>query len=264
MPVILGREAFDALVVDLDYPRSRVAFHAAESFAYDGPGRSVALFPWKNGKKTLEASVEGLPPARFEIDTGSAMTLDLFAHFAEDNHLLAGRAPVSAKQGGGVGGTFVSALATLRSLTLAGYRFENVPAAFPSVSDGAFATEEIAGNLGSGVLSRFRAIFDYSRARLHLEPGPDWDTRPFAKDRLGLTGALRDGVIEVTFVAPHSPAEKSGWRPGQRIAALAGEPVTAATWRAALRRLAESPAGTEIVLTDGEGAARKLVAAEYY
>jgi hypothetical protein len=192
------------------------------------------------------------------------MTLDVFASFAEEHGLLAGRAPVSARRGGGVGATFVSALATLRSLDLGGYRLENVPAAFPRVTEGGFATEEIAGNLGSGVLARFRVIFDYSRARLHLEPGPDWDTRPFAKDRLGLAGVFRVDGIDVTFVAPLSPAEKDGWKPGQRITALAGEPVSAATWRAALRRVAESAAGTEIVLTDGEGKARKLVAAEYY
>lgn len=263
MPVILGQEVFDAFVVDLDYPRSRVAFHAPRSFAYEGPGRSVELQRWQ-GRGVIEAGVEELPPARFAVDTGSNQAVDLFEAFFERHALLAGRAPISARQAGGVGGTIVTEIATLSSFTLGGYRVPAVPAGFARAREGAFDTAEIAGNLGAGLLKRFRVIFDYSRARLTLEPGPEWDTRPFRKDRIGLSGTFEDGGIVVNFVAPDSPAEEAGWKAGQRITAIDGEPVDEAAWRAALSRSADSPSGTEIALTDGEGRERTLIAADYY
>ena len=264
MPVILGKDVFDGYVVDIDYPRSRVAFRSKEDFAYDGPGQTVPFVPWSQGKLVIEAGVEDLPPAHFAVDTGSGQAVDLFADFTAEHELLDERSPQSARLAGGVGASFVSKVATLRSFTLAGHRLHAVPAGFADVEEGAFGDDGLAGNLGAGLFSRFRLIFDCSRSRLHVEPGPEWETRPFRKDRLGLSAKFRDGAIEIMFVAPGSPAEKAGWEPGQRISALNGERVSADSWRAALARCANVAAGTEVRLTDGAGRERKLVAAEYY
>ena len=41
MPVILGKDVFHELVVDLDYPGSRLALSAPTTFKYAGPGRTI-------------------------------------------------------------------------------------------------------------------------------------------------------------------------------------------------------------------------------
>ena len=262
LPVILGVEAFEQCVVDIDYPNARVAFRPREGFAYSGPGRTLALLRGEGRLRELEASVEDLPPARFVFDTG-ARGLALFEAFTERNRLLEGRAH-SERESTGVGASFSTRVGTLRSFTLGGQRLAGVPCAFAQPESGTFASSVHAGNLGASVLSRFRVVVDFSRDQLHLEPAPDCSTRPFAKDRLGLSARFEEGALVVRFVSPGSPAARAGWTPGRRIRALQGEPVEAASWASALRRCAESPVGTKVVLLDEAGQEHELVAAEYY
>lgn len=265
MPVILGREVFEELVVDLDYPRSRLAFHASPTFSYAGPGRTVPIFRTGPGPRLIEVGVEGHPPAKFTIDTGSGNSIDLFKRFWQERRLLDGRLPTSTRQWGGVGGKIVSNVGTLRSVTLAGYELRNVPASFADeAKGGAFDVDWSSGNLGAQIFSRFRFILDYTRERAHLEPGPDFQTLPFRKDRFGFQGVLDDGDIKVTFVSPRSPAEKDGWEVGHRIKAVNGRAASAPNWRADLLQWSTVPVGTEVSLTDGDGRVRKLVAADYY
>jgi len=85
--------------------------------------------------------------------------------------------------------------------------------------------ERAAGNLGAGILTRFRVIFDYAHDCLWLEPRPGTDILPFERNRSGLLTDRREGALEVLFVAPGSPAEAAGWKTGERITAVDGMPV---------------------------------------
>lgn len=263
LPLILGVEVFERFVLDLDYPNARVAFRPRADFAYRGPGRTLALHAGEGRIREVEAGVEDLSPARFAFDTG-ARGLALFGAYTEANRLLEGRAPLSERESTGVGASFPTRVGTLRAFTLAGYRMADVPCGFTRQAAGTFAGQALAGNLGASVLSRFRVIVDFSRDELHLEPAPDGETRPFAKDRLGLAARFEDGALVVRFVSPGSPAARAGWMPGRTIRALQGAPVEAASWARALQRCGEAPAGTRIALIDGAGQEHELVTADYY
>ena len=126
----------------------------------------------------------------------------------------------------------------------------------------AFDTKRQEGNLGAGILSRFRVVFDYSRSCLWLEPGPDLGA-PFPKDRSGLALQWGDGALTVEFVAPASPAAEAGWKEGERLAALDGEPAGENWWKT-FTKFAEAKAGTEARFTLADGTERKLVLKEYY
>src|SRR6185503_17430697 len=52
----------------------------------------------------------------------------------------------------------------------AGQTFRNVPTSFPDSSAGTFGENGRQGNLGSGILRRFKIIYDYSRKQMILEP----------------------------------------------------------------------------------------------
>ncbi len=264
MPVILGRDAFQLLVVDVDYPNRLVAFHRREDFAYSGAGRSVPLTLTGDGLCAVEIELEGRARGLVQVDTGSGGTLDVFAEFAQEHELLAERSPISQRQGGGVGGRILTTVATLRTLTFAGYELQAVPVSFPHATKGVFHGSELAGNLGSAVFRRFRLVFDYGREVLHVEPGQDWDTAPFRRDRIGLETAFEEGALAVVFVAPGSPAAAAGIPVGARIRSLGGQPVHAGNWHATYQAWANAQPGTEVVFVDGEGNERRLVAADYY
>jgi hypothetical protein len=257
--VVLGRELFERFVVDVDLPNGRIALRAPGGFAYSGPGATLALVSRDTGELLVDASVDDLPPCRFRLDTGGR-ALELESAFVRRHELLRGRAPTSQAVAGD--GSAVR-VASLRSFTLAGQRFERVPALF--LDDGHALADDggEAGSIGADVLGRFRAIIDSSRDRIHLEPDPAPASRSFPRDRLGLAVALRADAFEVTFVAPGSPAAKAGWEPGERIIAWDQQRAGPASWHAFAQRR-EAPVGSQITLTDGEGRVRVLVAADFY
>ncbi|MEZ4651904.1 MAG: retroviral-like aspartic protease family protein, partial [Candidatus Eisenbacteria bacterium] len=164
IPVIFGKEAFHEFVVDLDYPNERIAFHDPESFEYAGAGHELELISADGGHKLVMLSIDGLPETEFHLDTGSGGTVTLFPHFVEANHLLEGRT-VSDTKMGGVGGDMIALTGSLERVEIAGFQLDDVPVTFFPGGEGAFDTERQQGNLGAGILSRFRTIFDYGRSR---------------------------------------------------------------------------------------------------
>ena len=261
LPVILGKELFHAFVVDIDYPRLRLRLQEPETFRYEGPGRRLELLPAEDGHKDLRLSVEGLEPAVFGLDTGQGSEITLFRRYAEAHRLLEGRR-LSQRKGGGVGGTNVDDVGTLRSLEIGGFRFANVPASFDRSERTAFDTGLKAGNLGTGILRRFRVLFDYARDALYLEPGPAMDA-PFGRDKTGLALVPDGEAVKVFFVSPGSPAAAAGWQEGERVASFDGEPFGPG-WITGWQRLHDAPDGTTIRLTMADGSERALVLRSYF
>ena len=262
MPVILGKELFHALIVDIDYPGARIRFHDPDTFRYEGPGHRLDLLAAEDGHKDLRLAMEGGEPVVVGLDTGQGGALTVFGPYAKERGFLDGR-PLSEHKGGGVGGTTISKVGTLRSVTLAGFELREVPVGIHQENvKGAFDTMARAGNLGAGILGRFRVIFDYTRDCLWLEPGPELDA-PFPRDRDGLS-LQRDGdALLVVFVAPGSPAAAAAWREGERVIALDGEPVGPDWWRVK-ERWSRAADGTTVRLTLADRSERTLVLKAYY
>lgn len=262
MPVILGKELFHAVTVDVDYPGRRIRFHDPARFRYEGSGRSTELLPGEDGHKSLRLEMEGGEPVVVGLDTGQGGALTVFGHYASERGFLSGR-PISEVKSGGVGGFRISKSGTLRSVTLAGYELANVPVTFHTEDvGGAFDTRRQAGNLGAGLLNRFRVVFDYANDRLWLEPGAGFD-EPLPRDRAGLQFDRDGDHLVVDFVAPGSPAKEAGWVEGERVRALDGEPVGPDWWRVAAR-WQHAADGTEARLTLADGTERTLVLRAYY
>ncbi len=262
LPVILGKEVFHALVVDMDYPNSRIRFLDPQNYAYDGKGHRLEVMPADDGHKLVKLAVEDLPEASYMLDTGQGGALTMFRQYTDDNRLLDERRQTEVL-GGGVGGMVKAKMARLRSVDIAGYRLTDVPTAFQRQDvGGAFDTARLAGNLGAGILNRFRVTFDYSRDCLWLEPGAAFG-EPLPQDRLGLNPHPDGGALVVDHVCPGSPAEAAGWKAGDRITALDGQPVGADWWKV-LARWSRQPAGTKVRLTGADGGERVVELADYY
>ena len=263
LPVVLGKELFNAVVVDIDYGSSRIAFHNPSTYSPEATAQPLRLLAAEGGLKQIEISVEGLPPASFALDTGSSGTVTLFKAYTEEHGLLKDRVPRSTRLTRGAGGGSVATVATLKTLTFAGFELRDVPAEFYDQDLGAFNTRRHAGNLGAGVLSRFRVALDYRGGQMYLVPRPDWDRIPFCKNRAGIQADYRGPFLEVVFVAPGSPASRATWNIGERIIAIDRKPIgpdylgTGTQWVC-------GNAGSTVTLTDALGRHRKLVLADYY
>lgn len=157
---ILGREIFDAARLRIDIGGGRIEVLGPASV----PTGIRLDLRTEHGIETLPVRVENgeTVPATFDLGNGSRVLLG--AGFAARSHLLTDGRTVGSESGGGLGGAATRQTVTLRSLEVAGRRFDNVTAAVdpqPSASD---------VNIGVSILRHFVITTDFGHHLIWLEP----------------------------------------------------------------------------------------------
>lgn len=261
LPVILGKEMFNEVVVDLDFAGQKISFQDPARFT---PKLGAVAVPVtnSNGLHAIPASIEGAEPVLFDFDLGNGSPLLVFPGYWKPRNLLADR-PSSKALAGAIGGMKPRNVATIRTLTLGGVELKDIPANFGEEDGSALDTTQTLGNIGMPILSRFELTTDYSRHRILLKPRPDAIGAPFTKDRSGLGARLSDGIFALSFVAPGSPAETAGLKTGQKITAVNGQPAKDLAV-AGLTKLRTGAAGQTLVLTLDTSETVNLVLKDYF
>ncbi|MCP3099281.1 aspartyl protease family protein [Myxococcus sp. K15C18031901] len=263
LPVILGKEAFNPLVVDVDFPNRRVAFHEASGFKAPRGAVRLPLVESAGGQREVLLSVEGRPAIPVLFDVGNGGALSLFPAYWQKEGLLAGRRS-SKTLSGAVGGLRERDVATLKSVELAGVTLRNVPTVFDDAGNSISTSDRLLGNLGLAILARFRMVTDYATDTLMLVPDARALRQPFRKDRSGLIALPSEGRLVVKLVAPGSPAAVAGWKPDEEVVAIDGKAIGADYSRSELANWRYRPAGQTVVLTLKDGGKRRLTLRDYY
>jgi len=257
---LLGDNAFAGLVVELDFEHQRLAIRKPSADPECG-GVSLPLLS-AQGEHLVPASVEGAPDAEFELGLGNSGYTLLYASYYRSHNLLQGRT-LSARLAGGSGGFFREPVGTLHKVNFAGVTIANLPVAFIPATQTGTPSDQIAGDLGLPLLSRFRLLIDYAHSRVCAVPYPRQRSAPFPTDRLGLSLRSDGSWLLVRFVAPHSPAEQAGFRSGEKIASINGRPASA--WQPAqLVDLGYGAKGERLTFTLADGSARQVALATYF
>lgn len=261
LTVVMGKEVFDSLVVDLDFAGRTIAFEDPARFR---PSAGAVAVPITNvgGIHAIPARMEGGKAVLMDFDLGNGQPLLVNPGYWKPAKMLEGRAS-SKTMSGAIGGMRLRDLAVVKTLTLAGVTLHDIPAIFGDDDQSAVGSSAVAGNIGLPILSRFALTTDYARGRILLTPRPDAIAEPFPKDRSGLSARLAGQAFAVSFVAPGSPAEAAGLKVGQMISALDGKPAAEAGM-AGLAAARTGPAGGTIRLTLSDGRAVELVRRDYF
>lgn len=245
---VLGRDLFDAFVTDLDFAARTLALHRREGFVPAAGARLVALTA-QGGRLTAPISVEGGAPIQALVDLGNDLPLILSP--GPDSRKLLRDRPTSTALIGGYGSAAVGQVATARDVAFAGAQIAAVPVTVAPRSIG------FAANLGLPLLRRFRLQLDFAGARMWLTPQAG--APAFYKDLTGLNGFVDGEVLRILHVARGGPAERAGFKAGDLVAAIDGQPASLAN-----ASLAEAAKGRTLDFTLTNGAHRRLVLAEYY
>lgn len=228
MDGIVGAELFRRYVVEIDYVDKVISLYEPATYEYRGPGENLPLtfsdnHPYVQAKITLPGreAIAG----EFVIDAGSNFPVILLKSFVESQQLTKSLPSTLPVVGRGVGGEIPLPVGRVPQLQLGRFTLSNLIAAFPS--RGIFAREGAAGNIGGGILRRFKVIFDYSRQRMILEPNKHF-AEPYEYDMSGLqlvgdSPAFKTIMIDRTL--QDSPATEAGLKPGDKLVLFDGRPI---------------------------------------
>lgn len=253
--VILGRELFEASLVELDFPRSRLRLQPS-GMESEG-GTPLRLGATSDGLRTLPLRIGNHPIVEAALDLGSNVPLYLHPDLAERTRLIEGLRTSTAASAGAEG-IEVSRVAVLPLIEIAGAHMRNVPVQVPRTWR--FASQAL---IGLPVLSRFRLGWDFRRSLVFVQPEPTVLETPFPKDRSGLGAVPAEGRLRIIHVARGSPAQRSGFMPGDEIVVVNGRIIDEEYLRER-PRIGQSPAGTVVMLELASGETRRLTLEDYF
>ena len=146
----------------------------------------------------------------------------------------------------------------LKRMDIGPYGWNDPIVLLSSATEGAFASEEFAGNIGNRLLERFRLTLDYERRQVFLEPSKRYRERDVLT-RTGLMLGWYGDHVNALSVLPGSPAAKAGLREGERVSAVDGKPILEWDVRVLERHLEDGPDGRSFTLTvERDGVPRVL------
>lgn len=251
---LLGYSFFNRFVVTLDYDASRMTLTSPKTFQ---PAPEAAVLPLKiNGNiPFFEAEADGVKGV-FELDSGAAGSLILFAPFVERNGLRARYSPrIATITGRGIGGLLKGELVRMPTLKLGKVVVKSLIAELSQQTSGGFYDKTLAGNIGAGILRRFTVTTDYSRKKLYLTPNRQFED-PFPQNRSGVAVDLDNFIYSVVAVVKGSPGAEAGIKAGDALLAvndIGVEKLKSEGIRTAFRR----PAGTVLSLLIRSGVSEK-------
>jgi len=242
---VIGRNLFDRFAATFDFDSGEVVFGEA---AAPWPGVETALFPASEGM-AVDVDLGGGRMVRALVDTGADQPLILSPGPAERLKLLDGLRSSTVSLGG-YSDSAVGQIASAPSVSLAGTAFRQVPFVVAARPIGVDAI------VGLPLITRFNARFDYPAAKALWAVRSAFVGAPFWRDLTGLIGLARNGRISIDHVARGGPAEAAGFRKGEVIVAINGEPPPQGGQALT--------SGDEAVFTMADGKRRKIRVAEYY
>ena len=257
VPGVIGYDVISRFVVTVDYDRGLLTLRdpAEGGYAGEEPALRMVMNGTVPAVMARVAGHEGL----FRLDLGSSSTVDLHTPFVRAHGLTARLRHPMRITGTGFGGEFASTLGRLDRMELGRHGWDDPMVTCAEAVEGAFASEDFAGNIGNRLLERFRVTLDYERRQVVLEPG----ARIAQRDRFTQTGVQLvregDGHVVVRSVLPGSPAQKAGLREGDRVRRIDGREV--AEWDAGSveARFEQSRPGTQVTLdVERQGRERRV------
>jgi hypothetical protein len=217
---VLGYDFFRRVVVDLDYEGRKVLLHDPKRHR-PGPGAVRLPLSLEFNIPVVRATLEDSLEAPFIVDTGNAHDLLLHFDFVREHALLRPSRPSALISSMGVGGRERMALVHMESLRLGPLEIRDLLVVLPRNDRGASGIDLAAGNIGGGVLRRYRVAFDYDGGEMILYP--PGGAQPVVS--VEISGAILEqesGGLRVLMVLEGSPAETAGLSPGDLVLELAG------------------------------------------
>ncbi len=227
---IIGSNFIEQFVIEIDYQTRTLRLYDKDKFTYTGRGETVPIKLNSGGHPVIDAEVTplgGTPiQGRFVVDIGSSLALALYSPFVRDHKLLGSNLKTIRSLGGaGASGETKGQLGRVAELRIGRFKINQPITLFSEDEIGAFATNEVLGNIGAQIMSRFKVVLDYKRDRIILEPnsrfGAAFD-RAFAGFSVEAQGPDYR-TFRITQILENSPASEAQLQSDDVITAIDGK-----------------------------------------
>jgi len=261
---ILGFDFLSRFVTRVDITNELVSFYDPETFEYTGDGTLMDIHI-QNSQFEVPATLDGTHSGVWLFDLGAGGVL-LDGCYARREGLA--ERPGKLGMGHGAGNEYQTKSIMCDSIQFAGYTIYNPEINFSyGGTDTTFRSDQI-GVLGNTLFRNFVLYIDYVGERLIVEKGDKFN-QPWPRDHSGLQIAWtmdRDG-IEVTYVSPTTPADKAGFKKGDRLKAVNDLGTASLEGVIAIRDMLMAEPGTQyefVIDRSGQEEKLKLELAELF
>lgn len=169
---VIGRPIFANLVVEIDWEQKVVKLYDPAKFSYTGKGTVLPLTFDEMGRPYTAATVgiesDKTVPVNLIVDTGGSHNLSLEVGSGDKLKAPVGKEKVVL--GRGASGEFTGYLGAVKTFQLAAYALKEIPTIYPDESYGSALRPGRDGNLGGGILRRFKIVYDFPGKRMIVEP----------------------------------------------------------------------------------------------
>lgn len=255
---IIGQEFIQQFVVEIDYQAQILRLHDKEKFVYNGAGESIPI-KFMHGHPILEAEVTPVGSTaplkgKFVLDTGAGLALALYSPFVSEHGLLGPETKTIRSLGGaGAGGETTGRIGRVTELKIGNYTIKSPITMFSQDKAGAFASNQLAGNIGARVVNKFRLFLDYDRKRIIFEPNSTF-AAPYDHAQSGMSVVAEGSdyrVFRIRAVLENSPASEAGLLKDDIITGVNNQAATELTL-SKLNELFERPVPYKLTIRRGE------------
>lgn len=222
---IIGYDLLSRYIITVDYYNKQLTIYPRSAKPRDWWGDQCDLtldFRLPYMTLTVNDSISG----RFRIDTGSRSTLDLNSPFIMSHNLIDTTQQRYLRYDlYGLGGSSSGIVSLLPSLEVCGTRLDSLYVGYSLSTEGLFAGNSTAGNLGSGILKRFVVTFDYNHEEVYFRKSPDAAKLGRIRNMAGVLVAKDGDSLRISEVFAAGPAAGK-LEVGDRLLRIDGVPVT--------------------------------------
>ncbi len=240
---ILGYDFLSRFVTRIDYAEQKMSVFNPDTFIYNGKG-CILDAPLKSDRAFhVMMEVDKKYSGKWRLDLG-AFDISIHFPFASKNGFadIRGIDRIST----GMGGQHLERTLQFKTIQLGNFTVTNPLINIPlEKSKGSNSSSESIGNIGNSLLRHFVIYLDYKHQQLIIEKGRDFN-KSFPEDKSGLQiGPAENGLPEIVFISPDSPASKAGFLVGDIIKSINNIDTKYIPEIATLKKLLREKAGTE-------------------